>query len=684
MPHINKKFKILRIAIPSPLRRSFDYLTPDGYNTNNLIPGMRIQVPFGKSRTVIGILLEVTSETEIQINKLKTIITVLDEVPIWPELLLKLGQWASQYYNHPIGEVLVGVLPPPLRLSSKPLVLPDSLDKNTEILINTQNFKINPQQSEAIASIAASNNQFQAFLLDGITGSGKTEVYLQAIYNQLQQGKQALVLVPEITLTPQIITRFKERFNVPIVVLHSGLTPKKRATAWLQAYHHQAAIIIGTRSAIFTPLVRPGIIILDEEHDPSFKQQTGFRYSARDVAIMRARLENIPIVLGSATPSFESLRNAEMGRYSLLSLPKRAGTAISPDFHLIDMRGLSLEYGLSEALLTQIRQHLIINQGQILLFLNRRGYSPILLCHTCAWSAQCKHCDAKLTLHQSPKRLHCHHCEAVYPIPLQCPECKSKNKSFITVGLGTERLEEGLQKYFPDTEVLRIDSDSINGKGKLDILLDKIYAGTPCIITGTQMLAKGHHFPNVTMAAIVDADAGLYSADFRASERMAQLIIQVAGRAGRGNKPGQVFIQTHNPEHPILQSLVSKGYSYFAKQILKERQDAELPPYAYLALIRAESAVQEQVYEFLNKLHKHSKQVKNTHINYCKIKILGPIAALLERKGGRFRAQLLFQAENRAQLQQFLNILMPIIEKIKTSEYKKIRWSIDIDPIEVL
>lgn len=672
---MKKTLKVLRVAIPSPLRRSFDYLPPAHCNPTHLIPGMRVQVPFGSRREVIGILLEVVSETEIQEDKLKPVLALLDETPIWPASLLTLGQWASQYYNHPIGDVLVGTLPTQLRLGAEIMVGHPPFTLGEEY--QDTPLELNTEQAAAINTITSTEG-FRIFLLDGITGSGKTEVYLQVIAQQLQQGKQALVLVPEIALTPQIVARFEQRFSVPIVILHSGLNDKQRAAAWLESHHGSAAIIIGTRSAVFTPMARPGVIILDEEHDPSFKQQSGFRYSARDVAAMRGRLENIPVILGSATPSLESLRNAASDRYQRLCLPNRAGSANPPSFHLLDMRGLPLEHGLSVPLLTLIRQHLD-QKRQVLLFLNRRGYSPVLLCHECAWSATCQSCDAKLTLHQSPKRLHCHHCEAIYAVSSQCPECKSK--SLITVGLGTERLEEGLQKHFPNTEVLRMDSDTTSGKGKLNKLLDKIYAGSPCIITGTQMLAKGHHFPHVTMVAVVDADSGLYSTDFRASERMAQLIVQVAGRAGRGDKPGQVVIQTHNPQHPVLQGLVSHGYHHFAQEQLKERQTTALPPYTYLALIRAEAIHQALAYEFLKELRERATVIQKS-AKASKIKILGPIAAAMERKAGRFRAHLLFQAENRNHLQQFLGSLIPSIEKAKTS--RQVRWSIDVDPIEVI
>lgn len=667
--------KVLRIAIPSPLRRSFDYLPPTHCDPADLIPGIRVQVPFGSRREVIGILLEVVSETEIQEDKLKPAVALVDQTPVWPSALLTLGQWASQYYNHPIGDVLVGTLPTQLRLGKEIEAerSPSTLQDKTQ----DPPLELNAHQAAAINTIVSTDG-FKVFLLDGITGSGKTEVYLQVIAQQLQQGKQALVLVPEIALTPQILARFEERFSVPIAVLHSGLNNKQRATAWSEASQGNAAIIIGTRSAVFTPMARPGVIILDEEHDPSFKQQSGFRYSARDVATMRGRLENIPVILGSATPSLESLRNASAERYQRLCLPARAGSARSPSIQLLDMRGLPLEHGLSVPLLTLIQQHLD-QQGQVLLFLNRRGYSPVLLCHECAWSAACKRCDAKLTLHQSPKRLHCHHCETVYTVYSQCPECKSK--SLMSLGLGTERLEEGLQKHFPHIDVLRMDSDTTSGKGKLNKLLDKIYAGTTCIITGTQMLAKGHHFPHVTMVAVVDADSGLYSTDFRASERMAQLIVQVAGRAGRGNKQGQVIVQTHNPHHPVLQGLVSQGYHHFAQEQLKERQTTALPPYAYLALIRAEAIHQSLVYEFLKALREDAQTIQKS-VKHFDIKIGGPVPAAMERKAGRFRAHLLFQAENRHHLQQFLGKLMPYIEKKKPS--RQLRWSIDVDPIEVI
>lgn len=531
---------------------------------------------------------------------------------------------------------------------------------------------LNPAQQSALSSILNSITKFQVTLLDGITGSGKTEVYLQAIHEVLQQNKQILVLVPEIGLTPQTIDRFRKRFSVPVIALHSGLTDKERLNAWLKAKTDMPQVFIGTRSAIFTPFKNLGLIVVDEEHDISFKQQDGFRYHARDLAIIRARDTNIPVILGSATPSLESLSRAAQGKYVHLTLPERAGVALLPTFSVIDIRNKYLDEGLSPPLLALMKKHLDNNE-QVMLFLNRRGYAPVFMCHGCGWVATCKRCDARMTFHQGPPRLHCHHCDSRRMIIKKCEGCQ--NTDLQVVGLGTERLEESLQKYFPDHSIVRIDRDTTQRKGSMEKILDGIHEGKHHILVGTQMLAKGHHFPNVTLVGIVNADSGLFSADFRSVERMGQLILQVAGRAGRVEKPGTVVVQTHHPDHPLLQKLIYENYANFAENLLQERQSAELPPYAFLAMFRAEANQASVALDFLQKI----KDLATA--NKLSFPIYGPMPAPMAKRAGRSRAQLLMHATHRPQLQQFLKQLLSAVEKIPSKH--QVRWSLDVDPLEM-
>jgi len=532
--------------------------------------------------------------------------------------------------------------------------------------------KLNPEQQNAVDKILSAKD-CEIFLLDGVTGSGKTEVYLQCIDQVLKQGKQALILVPEIGLTPQTVSRFQNRFPVKIVTIHSGLNEKERTEAWILAQTGAAKIIIGTRSAVFTPMAKPGIIILDEEHDASFKQQSGFRYSARSLALVRAQLENIPSILGSATPSLETLHNAKTNRYQYLHLPQRAGNANKPQCHIIDLRNQYLNEGLSKTLLDGIRKHLEA-KGQVLLFLNRRGFAPTLLCHQCAWSAECNRCDARLTLHKRAYHLRCHHCGATHGVPKNCPDCKGDY--LMNVGLGTEKVEALLREQFPNYTTIRIDKDTTSKKGSLNNLLDKIISGEANILIGTQMLAKGHHFPNVTMAAILDADSGLFSTDFRATEKLAQLLIQVSGRAGRAEKPGEVFIQTHQPEHPLLNKLLKDGYFGFAEAALQERKCATLPPYSHLSIIRAEAMNKTEPLAFLNEVKALAEKLVSGSVS-----LLGPIPSPMEKRAGHFRALLMIQSEHRNRLQSLIKSIVPQLEQSKLA--RKVRWSLDVDPLDI-
>ena len=726
---------ILEIAVPSPLLRSFDYLAPRAGLHETPRPGSRVLVPFGH-RKVVGVLLAVRQHSDVPAAKLKHALKILDREPVLDASLMALLNWTARYYHHPIGETLATALPALLRkpgslpslqeqvwrlsaagrqldkqptraprqaqvleiLAQQPQGLPrEALPVPLAVLKTLQDkgwieyvdaptaqapaavtatgngHALTAQQQQAVEAVQAGFGKFQTFLLEGVTGSGKTEVYLRLIEPLLEQQQQVLVLVPEIGLTPQLIERFRQRFAVDIAVLHSGLNDSQRLRAWQRAASGDARLILGTRSAIFTPLKNPGLIIVDEEHDNSLKQQEGLRYSARDLAIWRARQLDIPILLGSATPSLESLYNAQQGRYRLLELPERAGSALAPHMRLLDLRGQGMRDLLSETLLQAMRAHLA-NDGQILLFLNRRGFAPVLLCHACGWVAECRRCDARMTLHQRHGELRCHHCGSQRRIDAFCPACGSSE--LLGLGEGTERIEHALQEHFPEVPLLRIDRDTTRRKGELEAALSDAESGRARILLGTQMLAKGHHFPAVTLAAILDADQGLFSTDFRASERLAQMIIQVAGRAGRADRPGEVMIQTHHPDHPLLRQLVESGYPAFAQAALAERAETLLPPCASMALLRADATQANYPHDFLEA----ARQLAEPALNE-RIQLWGPVPAPMERRAGRYRAQLLLQSSQRADLQQLLQNWIPRLDSIQGA--RRVRWSIDVDPLDM-
>ncbi len=710
-----RDYLVLRVAVPVPLPRWFDYLAPR-VCPHPPQPGMRVKVPFGRSEAV-GLIMELANQSALGEGRLKHALSLLDEQPLLDESLLGLLRWASAYYHHPIGEVVAAALPGHLR-AGRAASLADPGDAQGRAiakgsapakgsasvaggttpgmeevesrreqrsrmpgataldqgLLAAAPPALNAAQQQAVTEVAEAQG-FQVLLLQGVTGSGKTEVYLRLIERVVARGAQVLVLAPEIGLTPQLLARFQQRFAVPIAVLHSALGERERTQNWLAARAGRAPIVLGTRSAVFTPLARPGLIIIDEEHDASFKQQDGFRYHARDVAILRAQRAGIPVLLGSATPAFESLYNVRQGRYRALSLPERAGGAAHPEMRLLDVRHQVLQGGMSAPLLDAVGEHLARGE-QVLLFLNRRGFAPLLMCHACGWSAQCERCDARMVLYLDQARaLHCQHCGAQRARPEQCAACQSAELRVL--GYGTERVEQTLREHFPEAEVLRIDRDSTRRKGALNDLLARAQQGGAQILIGTQMLAKGHHLPNVTLAGILNVDQGLFGADFRAAERMAQLIVQVAGRAGRAHKPGRVLIQTHHPTHPLLTALIRDGYAAFAEVALTERKHAHLPPYSSLALLRAEAVNRAAPLEFLR-----AAQAAAEPLAGAAIQILGPVSAPMERRAGRYRAQLLVQAARRNELQRLLDAWMPLLETIKTA--RKVRWSLDVDPVEIL
>lgn len=664
----------LRLALPTPLRRLFDYLPPQDIDSKSLIPGIRVRVPF-QSRSLVGLLIEVANQSAVPYGKLKTALAIIDERPILTNDVYKLCQWAAEYYHYSLGEVLVSALPTLLR-KGKPA---ESKAKLGGALVHVNRtdhpLELNEAQQKAVTAISTAKNTFKTFLLDGVTGSGKTEVYLRSISAFLNEDKQVLVLVPEISLTPQTIERFHSRFSVPMAALHSSLSEQERLQAWCAARLGEAKIVIGTRSAIFTPFLNLGLIIVDEEHDTSFKQQNRFRYHARDLAIMRASINQIPIVLGSATPSLESLLNVKRNRYAYLLLPQRAGDAKLPEYQILDLRRFPSEEGLSTTLLKTMREHL--EQGnQVMLFLNRRGFAPILYCAQCAWIVGCKRCDTRMVYHRTPPRLQCHHCDSRTTIPAQCGQCGEE--ALQPVGLGTQRLEETIAKHFPDVPIIRVDRDSARHKGSMQTMLDQINEQKKAILIGTQMLAKGHHFPQVTLVGIIDADSGLFSADFRAAEQMGQLLMQVAGRAGRAEKPGTVVIQTRHPDHPLLRTLIDQGYPHFAQSLLAERELAVLPPFSYFAVFRAEAYAEQSANSFLMTIKEMCPAIDAADA----VTVLGPVPALIAKRKGLYCQHLLVKADKRSALQHFLKTILQQIEKRTAS--RPVKWILDVDPMEMV
>ncbi len=728
----------LRTAVPAPVSRLFDYLPPPAHNGPPIAPGSRILVPFGGSRK-IGIVVSTGTRPGVEAARVRPALQLLDTAPTLSPPIMRLAQWAADYYAHPLGDVIHGILPPPARLA-KPLPVPhaprwrltgqgdgqanaraplqtrllQSLSGATQGLeaealaecgggwrralgalidkglvecapepraatgapqVNDPPFAPNPEQTAASESIGKALGGFAVFLLDGVTGSGKTEVYLQVMRQVLERGRQVLLLVPEIGLTPQLVDRVRGRFDTRVEVLHSALSGVDRYRAWHAARDGHARVVLGTRSAVFAPLPELGLIVVDEEHDASLKQQDGFRYHARDLAIVRAQQAGVPAVLGSATPSLDTLANVQRGRYRYLRLRQRTGDARFPTLKLVDLKRRGLHEGLSEPLLEATRDHLA-GGDQVLIFINRRGFAPTLLCHDCAWAAECPRCDSRLTLHKGKARLQCHHCGHTAAVPTVCPQCAGT--ALRPVGEGTERVEAAMRERFPDTPVLRIDRDNVRGRDRLEQALAQVATGESCILVGTQMLAKGHHFPHVTLVGVINADRGLYSVDFRATEQLAQLIVQVAGRAGRGVKPGEVLIQTHNPEHPLLGLLIGKGYAGFSQAALAERQAASLPPYARIALLRAEAGTAAQPERFL-------QFVRDTYSERARrldVALLGPAPAPLERLAGRYRAQLLLHSTRRSGLHELCTVLRRELEQHPHS--RRVRWSLDIDPVDSL
>ncbi|HAZ7572894.1 primosomal protein N' [Legionella sp. PATHC032] len=721
---------IYQVCIPHTNRDCFDYEALD------LTPciGGRVWVPF-RNQTRVGIVIKKVCCQQMS-HSLKQITSIIDEKPLVSEDLLELCLWVGNYYQSPLSEVIPLVIPKKYRLGL-PCSLPTedfyqlnlSVEKAKTLIskkakkqhelidflsrqqkgISKQTLKqhgykeaqiaallacqainlsqqvtlptkipeklsppltLNPEQAIAVASILEHIHHYQCFLLQGVTGSGKTEVYLHVIAKILDQGKQVLVLVPEIGLTPQLLSRFTARFNQPITVLHSNLNESERQIAWQLAKEDKVKMVIGTRSAVFTPLPNLGLIIIDEEHDSSLKQMEGVRYSARDTALMRAHLANIPIILGTATPSLETIYNCKQKKYNLLRLTHKAASTTPLHYQLVDLRSQMVQHGLALPTLKIIENHLL-QQNQVLVFINRRGFAPVLLCHQCGWMVDCKACDSHLTLHKQAGQMICHHCGLTQRIPVFCNNCQSNE--LIPVGSGTQRIYEFLSHQFPDTNILRIDRDEVRKKNALNSHLNKINKGEAQLIIGTQMLAKGHHFPHLSLVVVVDADAGFYNQDFRAIEHLGQLLTQVSGRAGRAEHPGQVLIQTYLPDHPLLNLLIQHGYDEFANALLISRQEAEMPPFQFLAVIRAQGKTVNKVAQFL----KATKDQIQKHT----LTVLGPAPAPLPRKANQHRMQLLIKSPSRKVLKSSLTQLREWLTMNKLSN--GIRWNVDVDPMDL-
>ena len=721
-----------------PLSREFDYLSP----RTGPVPavGCRVLVPFGR-RQQVGLVLGHSDASSLPAGKIRHCDATIDESPLLAAADLRLIRFTSDYYHHPIGEVVAAALPALLRQGKElhPTVQTIAVsdlcqsqdiealarraprqaellehlidaggngidaDRLTDELPNwrrvakallekgliarfevrsedfdetlaipvTDNLVLNDDQRKAVAILRASDN-FAAYLIDGVTGSGKTEVYLQRMRDLIEQGKQVLVLAPEIGLTPQLVARLRDRLGIEPALLHSGLTDIERLSAWRAARAGAARLIVGTRSAIFTPLKNPGLIIVDEEHDHSFKQQEGLRYSARDLAIVRAKHLDIPVVLGTATPTLEMLQHCREGKYKHVRLPVRAGGAEPPAIRLIDTIRSPATDGISEPLRQAIHDHLEAG-GQALIFLNRRGFAPTLICASCGHMAGCDRCDSRLTVHAHSNELRCHHCGASRSLDTRCGECGEVVKP---LGEGTQRLEEALRVQFPGRSITRVDSDSTRLKGAMHAVLEQATEGDADILVGTQMLSKGHHFPKLSLVGVVNADQGLFGTDFRSAERMAQSIVQVAGRAGRESRRGEVLIQTAFPEHPFWSTLITGGYSQVAEQALAEREVTRWPPFTRLALIRSAAHRHGDALGFLE-IARQSAADRSDET----LRILGPVAAPMARRAGRYRAQLLLQSSDRQALHKLLGELRPALEQEPMA--RKVRWSIDVDPIEL-
>ena len=655
------------MAVGVPLARLFEYALPDGLSVQ---VGDRVIVPLG-ARQQIGVVLETQAESALPAERMKPIAAVRDDAPRLSAEWLELMRFLSSYYQRPLGETIVSALPPRLR-SVKPLPRKALVPPKEALPARfVPTHELRAEQRDAMQRIARSSGQFEAFLLHGVTGSGKTEVYLHLIAGVIERGGQALVLVPEIRLTPQLEERFRHAFpEATLAVMHSGLEDIARTTAWLQAARGEAAIVLGTRLALLAPLPKLGLVVVDEEHDPSFKQQEGLRYSARDAAVYLARLAGCPVVLGTATPSLETWHNWRSGRYQRLELSERASPgARLPAIRVLDMKSESIDSGFTAALLSAIGKRRELGE-QSLVFINRRGYAPVLACEACGWTAACTRCTARMVLHSADRCLRCHHCGAQAAVPAACPTCG--NVDLKPLGRGTQRIEEALQARFPSARVVRIDRDSARRRGELTRTLEALRRGEGDILVGTQLLAKGHDFPNLTLVGVLNADTALVSTDYRAAERLFAVLAQVAGRAGRRERPGEVLVQTRYPGHPLFAALARHDFASFAESQLEERRSAGFPPFVFEAALRAEATKLDTAMRFLRNAAASADAPDGVHV-------YDPVPNILTRRAGLERAQLIVQSRSRPALQAYLSA---ISARLFEQAPREVRWHLDVDPIE--
>jgi len=727
---------VIRVAVPLPIREGLDYLWPGPDPAP--APGCRVLVPVART-THTGIVLEHLAGSPVALDKLKAATDALDAEPVIGAELLAALLWCASYYHYPVGEVISAAIPALLRRGRPAEPAPEihwqltapgrqtdttalarrarrqaallehisvigraaesvlleadytraqlaSLEEKgwlerVEVLSIARPAPeehasgpvptLTDDQRNVLRAIAEVKPGYHAFLLHGITGSGKTEVYMRLIAEQMQAARQSLLLVPEISLTPQLVGRLEQRFGARLAVMHSALTDNERLDAWRRCRSGDAGLIVGTRSAVFAPLKSPGLVIVDEEHDSSYKQAEGFRYSARDLAVLRAKRLHVPIVLGSATPSLESVHNAEQGRYSLLRMPRRIGTAGAPAVRVIDLNRHAVRNGISTPMLSAIEQHLG-SGNQVMLFLNRRGFAPVLFCSQCSTAEDCQRCDSRMTIHSASGRLRCHHCGAERALKWACANCGAER---IAVGAGTQRVTEELRSLYPNVGIGRLDRDATSKRGSLASVLADLEQGKTQILVGTQMLAKGHDFPNITLVGVLNADQGLFGTDFRSNERLAQTIIQVAGRAGRADRPGEVLIQSHFPSHPLFDCLLAQDYAQFAADALAERRAADWPPFSHLIVWRANSPQRQVAFDFLRRLAAAARALATD------VGVHGPAPSGMERRGGRYRAQVLLQCARRGPLHAVVDELLAQVRG--WPEARKVRWAVDVDPAEL-
>lgn len=729
MPHSSQY--TIQVALPIPFADSLTYLVPDSINIENIIIGARIIVPF-RNKKLMAIVID--KQQSSYSKNLKYILDIVDSESFLPIKSIQFMQQVHNYYLTPLGEVVFAGIPKWYKNIKNP-ELPKEIWWQVSLTFSKLQIKNNiksqkqqnifqylqangPLQSKNMTHIEAGASShcqallkkgyvlqsdlcfvdsqpptdpnfilttdqdacintinkhqgFDCFLLDGITGSGKTEVYIRLIKTLVSQNKQALVLVPEIGLTPQLFHEFTKRIHGRVAVFHSGLTAVARARAWSKAKSGEIDVIVATRSGIFTPFTDLGIIIVDEEHDLSFKQQDGFRYSARDLAVMRAKLENIPVILGSATPSLETFSNAVNNKYQWLKLRERTNKQALPTITVLDVRSHKMQNGLSKQVLIQIDEE-IKKGNQALVFLNRRGWSPKLTCHECGWVAECDACDTYLTFHKHINRLRCHHCERVYGIPEFCPECGSQKVE--TMGVGTEKIHHGLNKHLKDVKVIRVDRDTVKTPNQWQRTVDEIKSGEPCVMVGTQMLSKGHDFPNLTLVVCVNVDNSFYSIDFRATEHLSQLMIQVSGRAGRKDKIGKVIIQSQCPQNDFFKLLLGKSYQDYAFHELQQRAAVGFPPASYMAIIRARSRSEKTVNDFFEIILANTKENET-------VSIMGPIPAPMYKKMGQYQMQLILNGNDRKSLHNTLKHIVTFLRNNKVCN--NVIWSLDLDPINL-